>query len=198
MSKIKLFVGLGNPGSEYHYTRHNVGFLWIDAMHNMLRFPTFTNKFHGQLSATDFENQRILFLKPQTYMNRSGISVAECANFYKISANNIIAIHDDLDLEFGKIRIKVGGGSGGHNGIKSLDQMIGNSYYRIRFGIGKPPHSGMVTDYVLQNFSNTEKEQLIEIFTWMNANISDVLNLNSERLLNNYAIYKNKEKKDGI
>lgn len=198
MSKIKLFVGLGNPGAEYQYTRHNIGFLWVDAMHDHLKANNFTNKFHGQFAATDYANQKILFLKPQTYMNRSGISVLECANFYKISLNDIIIIHDDLDLEFGRIRIKSGGGSGGHNGLKSLDQMITPQYYRLRFGIGKPPYKNMTSDYVLTSFSLHEKEKLGTIFTWMTNNIKDLINLNIEHFLNSYALFNNKEKQDGI
>ncbi len=150
-----LIVGLGNPGSAYADTRHNVGFMVIDEL----------VRRHGasSVSKASFEGDLFKFsshflLKPTTYMNLSGRSVVAVKNFYKI--DGVIVIHDDLDLPFGALRFKFGGGHGGHNGLKSTDAAISKDYYRVRMGIGKPEHKGQVADYVLQPFSAREQEHL--------------------------------------
>jgi PTH1 family peptidyl-tRNA hydrolase len=155
---MTLIVGLGNIGKEYENTRHNIGFIAIDKVLSNLDKYTTINKpiFKGQL----FKSGDFLFLKPSTYMNLSGESVGVVKNFYKIENNNIIVIHDDLDLKLGALRFKKGGGNAGHNGLKSIDSHIGNDYNRFRIGIGRPEGEIKVVDYVLGKFKEEELETL--------------------------------------
>ncbi len=154
---MTLFVGLGNPGDRYENNRHNIGFQVIDALVDHFKARNISkNAFQGEL----FKSNNFLFLKPTTFMNLSGKSLQIIKNFYKIELDNIVVIHDDLDLPFGAVRFKKGGGSGGHNGLKSIDSMIGKEYIRVRLGIGKPLHKSQVVDYVLHDFSPEESEWL--------------------------------------
>ncbi len=152
-----LIVGLGNPGPAYASTRHNIGFMVIDEL--CRRHPVQSvskSSFEGEL----FKMGEHFLLKPTTYMNLSGKSVLAVKNFYKI--DDVIVIHDDLDLPFGALRFKVGGGHGGHNGLKSADAAIGQNYTRVRMGIGKPEHKSQVADYVLHPFTPEESQFLSE------------------------------------
>jgi len=133
-----LVVGLGNPGREYENTRHNVGFMIVDALARRHRAPSFTSKFKGELTQTNVSGESVLLLKPQTFMNLSGQSVQPAMAFYKVALDNIIIVHDDVDLELGQIKLKRGGSAGGHNGIKSVDSQIGPNYLRVRAGVGHP------------------------------------------------------------
>lgn len=151
-----LLVGLGNPGSEYSLNRHNAGFMCVDEIRTSYGFPPEKSKFSGFLTQGQVDHQKALLFKPLTYMNRSGRAVAEAARFYKIPPEHIIVFHDDLDLIPGKIRLKQGGGHGGHNGLKDLDAHLDVHYWRLRIGIGRPPHKGNVVSYVLSNFSKQE------------------------------------------
>ncbi len=152
-----LVVGLGNPGVQYETTRHNIGFLTLDRIvGESSAHPASSSSFHGEL----FKTKELLLLKPSTYMNRSGVSVQAVKNFYKIDTDRIIVIHDDLDLPFGAVRFKKGGGSGGHNGLKSIDESVGNGYLRVRMGIGKPLYRSQTADYVLSDFTERELEVL--------------------------------------
>lgn len=153
-----LVVGLGNIGQAYEKTRHNIGFRAVDLIHqNSSNAQNISkNTFHGEL----FKIGQILYLKPSTYMNLSGKSVQAVVNFYKIDMNNIVVIQDDLDLPFGALRLKLAGGDGGHNGLKSIDAMIGKNYLRCRVGIGKPLYKSAVSDFVLSNFSNDEEAKI--------------------------------------
>jgi PTH1 family peptidyl-tRNA hydrolase len=154
---VKLFVGLGNPGSRYENTRHNIGFKVIDTLVSGFDARNISkNTFYGAL----FRAGDLLFLKPSTYMNLSGKSVLAVKQFFKIETEDIIVIHDDIDLPFGAIRFKRGGGHGGHNGLKSIDEMIGKDYLRVRIGVGKPEHKSQVADYVLHDFSSGEEKFL--------------------------------------
>jgi len=157
---MHLLVGLGNPTNRYKNNRHNVGFMTIDFLIDRLK-PSSISKssFKGEL----YKSNDILLLKPQTFMNLSGESVMTVANFYKIDINNIIVIHDDLDLLLGVIRFKKGGGHGGHNGLKSIDGLIGRDYKRVRIGIGRPLRKGEVVSYVLSDFKEEEKECLQKV-----------------------------------
>jgi PTH1 family peptidyl-tRNA hydrolase len=153
-----LVVGLGNPGSEYESTRHNAGFLAVDSLASHFDASWQKNsKLSGNIATSICNGKKLIFLKPTTYMNESGRAVALVKNYYKLDLGYIVVIHDELDLECGDVRYKLGGGSAGHNGIKSIDQSIGNLYHRIRIGIGKPHHKDMVSDFVLSNFINSEK-----------------------------------------
>ena len=154
---MTLFVGLGNPGSQYEDTRHNIGFKVIDVLVNDFGARDISkNSFHGQL----YRSANSLFLKPTTYMNLSGKSVQVVKNFFKVELEDVIVVHDDIDLPFGSVRFKRGGGHGGHNGLKSLDECIGKDYLRVRIGVGKPEHKSQVADYVLHDFSDTEMSEL--------------------------------------
>ena len=150
---MHLIVGLGNPAKEYALNRHNVGFMVVDELIHSLNPSTIhKSSFKGEL----YRQQEIFLLKPLTYMNRSGESVAAVRNFYKIPIENIIVIHDDLDLGLGALRFKRGGSSGGHNGLRSIDSCIGQDYLRVRFGIGRPSSKEDVIKYVLGDFSKEE------------------------------------------
>ena len=152
-----LIVGLGNPGTGYEQTRHNIGFKVIDALVSDFGAREISkSSFHGQL----FKSNDILLLKPMTFMNLSGKSLQAVKNFYKVELSDIIVIHDDIDLPFSALRFKNGGGHGGHNGLRSIDPMIGKEYHRVRMGVGKPEHKGQVADYVLSNFSTDEQKVL--------------------------------------
>lgn len=184
----KLIAGLGNPGDKYKNTRHNLGFLAIEAIACKYNISNFVSKFHSEFSQCEIAKQKIILLKPQTFMNNSGLAIRECANFYKIKSEDIIVIHDELDLETGKMRIKIGGNSGGHNGLKSIDQNLGINYYRLRFGISKPEQKTQVSDYVLHNFTS-EEYKIIEIgLKFISNNLGLLVNSQYDTFLNNYAI----------
>lgn len=152
-----LLVGLGNPGDKYEYNRHNIGFLAIDAIADTHGFPAYKKKFQGLIAEGQIAGEKIILLKPQTYMNNSGQSVGEAAKFYKIPLDRIWVFHDELDLAPGKIRTKKGGGNAGHNGLRSMDSHLNsNDYWRIRLGIGHPGDKARVHGHVLSDFSKTE------------------------------------------
>ncbi len=152
---MHLIVGLGNPGAKYAKNRHNIGFMVVDRLIDRLDPLSISKReFKGEL----YKAGDILLLKPLTFMNLSGQSVAAVKNFYKIDIGDIIVIHDDLDLGLGALRFKRGGSSGGHNGLKSIDQMVGQEYIRIRFGIGRPERKEQVISYVLSDFTQKELE----------------------------------------
>lgn len=155
-----LFVGLGNPGQKYQHNRHNIGFMAVDEIVRRHNFSGWSKKFQGELSQGELNGQKVLALKPQTFMNLSGSSVQAAMAFYKIAPANIVVFYDELDLPPGKSRAKKAGGSGGHNGIKSIDQNIGPDYWRIRLGIGHPGRPEMVSSYVLNDFAKADGEWL--------------------------------------
>jgi PTH1 family peptidyl-tRNA hydrolase len=157
---MRLLVGLGNPGSRYAMTRHNVGFMAVDAIAARYRFAPFRAKFQGTISEGTVGDAKVLLLKPETYMNASGDSVGAAARFYKIDLSEIAVIHDDIDLADGKLRVKRGGGAGGHNGLRSIDDTLGPDYWRVRIGIGHPGMKELVEAYVLQNFTAEERQWL--------------------------------------
>jgi len=152
-----LIVGLGNPGTPYENTRHNIGFKVIDKLVSDFGAHEISkNTFKGEL----FKASNLLFLKPTTFMNLSGESLQAVKNFYKIELEDIIVIHDDIDLPFSALRFKKGGGHGGHNGLRSIDAMIGKEYTRVRMGVDKPAHKSQVANYVLADFSKEESALL--------------------------------------
>ena len=153
---VRLVVGLGNPGSRYARNRHNIGFMVAAAIARRYGFPAFRSRFKGELSEGVIAGERRLLLCPQTFMNASGESVLAAMSFYKIPPGEIVVIHDELDLRPGKVRVKRGGGNAGHNGLRSIDAMIGPDYWRIRIGIGHPGIRELVHPYVLMNFSAEE------------------------------------------
>jgi len=157
---VILFVGLGNPGSQYENTRHNIGFRVIDklvydcAIEGLAVRDVSKTSFHGKL----YRSSNAFFLKPTTFMNLSGKSVQFVKHFFKVDLEDIIVIHDDIDLPFGALRFKKGGGHGGHNGLKSIDSHLTKEYIRVRIGVGKPKHRSQVVNYVLHDFSQEEKK----------------------------------------
>ncbi|HEU0018312.1 MAG TPA: aminoacyl-tRNA hydrolase, partial [Methyloceanibacter sp.] len=157
---MKLFVGLGNPGAEYAFNRHNVGFMAADAIASEHGFPAWRKRFSGLTAEGKLGREQVLLLKPQTYMNESGRSVGEAARFYKLGLDEVIVFHDELDLVPGKVRVKTGGGSAGHNGLRSITAHLGNDYVRVRIGIGHPGSKELVTNWVLQNFVKSDREWL--------------------------------------
>lgn len=148
-----LLVGLGNPGPTHIRQRHNIGFMVIDEIARRLNFPAYRSKFNGEFSEANIDGQKVMVLKPQTFMNRSGISVSELVNFYKIPGQKIIVFHDELDLKAGKLRMQFAGGLAGHNGLRSMKEHMGGDFHRARLGIGHPGQKELVTGHVLGNFS---------------------------------------------
>jgi PTH1 family peptidyl-tRNA hydrolase len=157
---MQILVGLGNPGEQYRHNRHNIGFMAVDRIAERHRFPAFRPKFSGLMSEGTIDGERVLLLKPQTFMNRSGDSVAAAVNFYKLPPEGVSVLYDELDLAPGKVRVKVGGGNGGHNGLRSIDPQIGVGYRRVRLGIGHPGHKDLVTRHVLGDFAKADAEWL--------------------------------------
>ena len=151
-----LFVGLGNPTPDSENNRHNVGFKIIDAINKEFGLSKQKPKFKGLLTTGNIGSKKVYAIKPLTFMNNSGICIRELIEYFKINAEDVIVFHDDLDVEFGKIKAKFGGSSAGHNGVASIDKFIGKDYSRIRVGIGKPKNGIEVADYVLQNFDEDE------------------------------------------
>ena len=151
-----LFVGLGNPTPDSENNRHNVGFKIIDTINKKFCLSKQKPKFKGLLTTGNIGDKKIYAIKPLTFMNNSGVCIRELIEYFKIDAEDVIVFHDDLDIEFGKIKAKFGGSSAGHNGIASIDKFIGKDYSRVRIGIGKPKNGIEVADYVLQNFDDDE------------------------------------------
>ena len=158
-----LFVGLGNPTPNSENNRHNIGFKVIDAINSKFKLSKQKPKFKGLLTTGNINEKKVYAIKPLTFMNNSGVCIRELIEYFKIEAENIIVFHDDLDIDFGKIKTKFGGSSAGHNGIESIDKFIGKDYSRVRIGIGKPDNKISVSDYVLDNFSEEEQKKLEEI-----------------------------------
>jgi PTH1 family peptidyl-tRNA hydrolase len=185
---MKLICGLGNPGREYERHRHNIGFMVVEALLPRAKAELNQEKFQARVGQGTLGSERILFVEPQTYMNLSGRSLAEAARFYKVAVEDILVIHDELDLPFGRLQLKAGGGAGGHNGLKSSVQSLGaDGFIRLRFGIGKPEGPNAkerVAGYVLSNFDDGERRQLEEHIgratdmaeTWVREGLATAMN----------------------
>jgi len=158
---MRLIVGLGNPGARYARNRHNIGYMAADAIARRYGFPAFRSRFKGELADGVIAGARRMLLRPETFMNASGESVLAAMSFYKMPPGEIVVIHDELDLRPGKVRVKRGGGSAGHNGLRSIDSMIGADYWRVRLGIGHPGVKERVHPYVLQNFAADEEKLIV-------------------------------------
>jgi len=153
---MKLLVGLGNPGDGYAMNRHNVGFMAVDRIHDRWNGGPWRRKFQGEVAEATVGEARVLFLKPMTFMNESGRSVAEAARFYKVDLGEVVIAHDEIDLPPGKFRMKVGGSAGGHNGLKSVSAHMRDGYRRLRIGVGHPGRKEMVPSYVLKDFPKSD------------------------------------------
>ena len=155
---MKLFVGLGNPGSKFAHNRHNIGFMAIDLVARTHQAAPWRNRFQGEASEAAIGGVKTLLLKPLTYMNESGRSVQAACQFYRIEPKDVIVFHDEFDLPPAKLRVKTGGGNAGHNGLRSISASIGNDYVRVRMGIGHPGDKSLVHGFVLSDFSKADKE----------------------------------------
>ncbi|WP_119678043.1 aminoacyl-tRNA hydrolase [Indioceanicola profundi] len=165
---MMLVVGLGNPGPEYERHRHNVGFMAVDDVHRRFGFSPWRRRFQGLSAEGTVGGEKILALKPQTFMNLSGQAVGEAMRFYKMIPDQVVVFHDELDLPAGRIRVKRGGGHGGHNGLRSIDDHIGKDYWRVRVGIGHPGSKEKVHGWVLSNFAKSDEawlEPLLDAMT---------------------------------
>jgi peptidyl-tRNA hydrolase len=158
-----LFVGLGNPTPDSQNNRHNIGFKIIDAINQKFGLSKQKPKFKGLLTTGNIGDKKVYAIKPLTFMNNSGICIRELIEYFKMDAADVIVFHDDLDIDIGKIKAKFGGSSAGHNGIESIDKFIGKDYSRVRIGIGKPESKISISDYVLNDFNDEEKEKLENI-----------------------------------
>ncbi len=154
---MRLLVGLGNPGTRYAGNRHNVGFMVVDAIARRHGFAPWRRRFQGHACEGSLGSERVLLLKPDTYMNESGRAVAEAARFYKIELPDIVVFHDEIDLPPAKVRVKTGGGVAGHNGLRSITAHVGNDYRRVRIGVDHPGEKKLVEFYVLQDFAKAER-----------------------------------------
>ena len=155
---MKLFVGLGNPGAKYEKTRHNIGFLAIDAVCRAHGFSSERSKFQAAMSEGKLGTEKVIALKPMTFMNLSGQSIGEAMRFYKLEPQDVIVFHDELDLDPGRLKVKKGGGHAGHNGLRSTHEHIGADFVRVRLGIGHPGDKRLVSNYVLHDFAKADWE----------------------------------------
>jgi PTH1 family peptidyl-tRNA hydrolase len=185
---MHLIIGLGNPGAEYAAHRHNIGFLAVDEIARQHSFPPFRQKFSALVSEGVIDGEKIMLIKPQTFMNRSGDSVAQAAQFYKLAPTDISVIHDELDLTPGKVRVKTGGGNGGHNGLRSIESHLGKDFIRIRLGIGHPGHKDRVHSHVLSNFHKAENEWLEPLLDALAKNAALIAKGDAAGLMNKLAL----------
>jgi PTH1 family peptidyl-tRNA hydrolase len=183
-----IIAGLGNPGSQYAGNRHNIGFMAVDALQRLPSFSPWSRKFKSEISEGEIAGEKVLLMKPLTYMNLSGEAVGEAMRFYKLGPSNIIAIHDELDLPAGRVRIKTAGGHGGHNGLKSLDAHCGKDYRRLRLGIGHPGDKDRVHGHVLGDFAKTDKVWLEPLIDAIADNASMLIKGEDSQLMNKLAL----------
>ena len=187
-----LLVGLGNPGTKFYYNRHNIGYMVIDHLAKNYELTSFKNKTKSSFSLGLIESYKVVLLKPTTYMNLSGESVLEIKSFYNIDIDNVFVFHDEIDLKIGEIKVKKGGGHNGHNGLKSIDNLIGTSYHRIRMGVDRPfvdrieNKSHIVSKWVLTDFTEIEKENIIQKnLSFISQNLVNLISKEFECFNNN-------------
>ncbi len=193
---MRLIVGLGNAGLKYANNRHNVGFMAVDDIVHRHSFGIWKIRFHGVISEGRISGEKILILKPSTFMNSSGLAVGEMAHFYKISPDNIIVFHDELDIVPAKLKIKQGGGNGGHNGLRSLDShLVNKNYWRIRIGIGHPGDRDRVSAYVLSDFSKLERPSIDGLIDTLSVSLPILFEKDHVAFQNKVAILQNPPKK---
>lgn len=183
-----IIVGLGNPGSKYSGNRHNIGFMAVDSLQRLPSFGPWSKKFKAEISEGELAGEKVLLMKPQTFMNLSGESAGEAMRFYKLGPQNIIAIYDELDLPPGKARIKIGGGHGGHNGVKSLDAHCGKDYRRLRLGIGHPGAKELVHNHVLGDFAKADSSWLETLLDAIAANAEMLVKGEDSQFMNKIAL----------
>ncbi|WP_319775427.1 aminoacyl-tRNA hydrolase [Breoghania sp.] len=180
-----VIVGLGNPGSKYEFNRHNIGFMAVETIHRRnSSFSPWRKRFQAETSEGTIAGEKVLLIKPMTYMNESGQAVGAALRFFKLEAGNVVVLYDELDLPPGKVKIKTGGGSGGHNGIRSLDAHIGKEYRRVRLGIGHPGSKDRVTSYVLGDFAKVDRDWLIPMLDTIGDNVDLLAKGNDGEFMN--------------
>ena len=185
---MQLWVGLGNPGPQYAMHRHNVGFMAADTIAEVHRFGPVQKKFSGWLHDGRIGGERILLLKPATFMNESGRAVAEALRFYKLDLDALTVFHDELDLAPFKVKVKRGGGTAGHNGLRSIDQHLGADFRRVRIGIGHPGHKDRVLGYVLGNYAKAETDDLADLLGAVSAEAEWLAKGDDARFMNDVAL----------
>ena len=185
---MKLFVGLGNPGSDYAGHRHNIGFMAVDRIAADHGFGPWKRAFKGQVSEGRLGGEKVVLLRPETFMNRSGEAVQAAMAFYRLPLADITVFHDELDLAPGKVRVKQGGGHAGHNGLRSLHAHVGDDYGRVRLGIGHPGHKDAVAGYVLHNFAKVERDWLEPLLDGLSAGASALADGDAGRFMNAIAL----------
>ncbi|MEL7177464.1 MAG: aminoacyl-tRNA hydrolase [Pseudomonadota bacterium] len=185
---MKLFVGLGNPGAKYARNRHNIGFMSVDEIASDHSFSPWRGKFQGSVSEGVLGGEKVILLKPETFMNKSGQSVGEAMRFYKLTPADITVFHDELDLAPGKARVKQGGGHAGHNGLRSLHQHITDAYQRVRLGIGHPGHKDAVPGYVLRDFPKADDSWLDDLLRGISYGAPELAKGDTGRFMNAVAL----------
>lgn len=185
---MKLWVGLGNPGAKYAANRHNIGWMVVDRIASDHGFAPWRSKFQGSVSEGNLGGEKVMLLKPETFMNLSGQSVGEAMRFYKLTPEDVTVFHDELDLAPGKVRVKSGGGHAGHNGLRSMHQHIGDSYGRVRLGIGHPGHKDRVSGYVLSDFAKADQTWLDDVIRGASDGAVDLAKGDSGKFLNAVAL----------
>ena len=184
---MKLYVGLGNPGAKYAKHRHNAGFMVLDAIALDNHAPKWSKKHQGEITEITLEGEKILLLKPQTFMNLSGQSVSTAMKFAKLEPKDVTVFHDELDIPNAKVKIKTGGGHGGHNGLRDIDAHIGKEYRRIRIGIDHPGHKDAVSGYVLHDFGKAQREDIDRLFNQLIRHLDLLISGQDTKLLNELA-----------
>jgi PTH1 family peptidyl-tRNA hydrolase len=188
---MHLLVGLGNPGDKYRGNRHSIGFMATDAIARHHNFPPYRQKFSGLISEGTIGGEKVLLLKPQTFMNNSGDSIQAALSFYKLAPEDVTVFYDELDLLPGKVRVKRGGGNGGHNGLRSIDPQIGINYRRVRLGIGHPGHKDRVMPYVLGDFAKADAAWLQPLLDAVGENAGLLLKNDDNTFMNRLALAVN-------
>jgi PTH1 family peptidyl-tRNA hydrolase len=184
---VFIIAGLGNPGRQYQDNRHNIGFLAVEAIARAHSFSPWSKKFKSEISEGTIGGEKVLLMKPQTFMNLSGDAVGEAMRFYKLSPTDIIIFHDELDLPAAKVRVKVGGGNGGHNGLRSMDAHVGRDYKRVRLGIGHPGVKDMVSGHVLGDFHKVDQEWLAPLLEDIARNVELLFTGDGSQFMNKLA-----------
>jgi peptidyl-tRNA hydrolase, PTH1 family len=185
---LRLIVGLGNPGARYERNRHNLGFMAADEIHRRHGFAPFRAKFEAAIAEGSIAGDRVYLLKPQTYMNVSGDAVGAASRFYKIDPSEMAVLYDEIDLAAGKLRVKQGGGSAGHNGVRSIDATLGEDYWRVRLGVGHPGEKRLVEHYVLQNFDAEEMQWVTPLVSAVAEAIPLLVALNASSFMSKVAL----------
>ncbi|MDB5556942.1 MAG: pth, partial [Rhizobium sp.] len=184
---VFIIAGLGNPGRQYQDNRHNIGFMALDAIKRAHSFSPWSRKFKSEISEGTIGTEKVLLMKPQTFMNLSGDAIGEAMRFYKLAPTDVIVFHDELDLPAAKVRVKVGGGNGGHNGLRSMDAHVGRDYKRVRLGIGHPGVKDMVSNHVLGDFHKVDQEWLDPLLDDIGRNVELLFTGDGSQFMNKLA-----------